>query len=149
VPRRRRSLVAVGALFAFMGFDELLMFHEDLERWTGIDWQTLYLPVFALAGAAWLGVLTMLPRERPALGIWMWTVAAAAWVVAGLLEHLEFDAHDHPVAGAGAMDSAEKVFQFTGGWLFFLTMLLVSEGHRRAAPATVRPPSPRAAEGHG
>ena len=133
VARNRRSLLGVGAVFGFMAVDELLMVHETLERWTGVDWQSLYLPVFGVAGVAWLGVLMMLRRDRLAVG--MWVLAAVGWAVAGLLEHLEYDAMDRPVAGAGAMDGAEKALQLTGSWLFLLTMLFVwlGQADRQAA----------------
>jgi hypothetical protein len=112
----------VGVLFTVMAFDELLMVHERLENRLGIDWQLLYLPVFAAGGTAWLALLR--PMRRWSLEQVMWIAAAALWFVSEIQEKLEFTDTDEVVNGYKALDGTEKVMQFTGSTLFLLVATL-------------------------
>jgi CDP-diglyceride synthetase len=44
------------AILAWLALDEGSAIHEKLERWSGIDWELLYLPVMAIGALAWWGV---------------------------------------------------------------------------------------------
>ncbi len=71
-------------LLAWLALDEGAAIHEGLERWSGIDWQVLYLPVMALGALAWLGVAHRY-RRRPRM-VALLMAAAAAWVAVLALE---------------------------------------------------------------
>jgi hypothetical protein len=111
----------LGAGLAFMGIDELIAIHEKLEGSTGIDWQLLYLPVLALLGPSWLSALRRVWDQQSERTLWLG--AAAAWIVAQLLE---FVANDVPVAGlAGEMAWLEELLEMAGSSMLLLTLYLV------------------------
>lgn len=114
--------LGVGCLFTVMAFDELLMLHERFENRLGVDWQLLYLPVFAAGGIAWLALL--LPMRRWSLEQVMWIGGASMWFVSQILEKFEYTADDVAVDGYKALDGIEKLLQFTGSALFMLVALL-------------------------
>jgi hypothetical protein len=118
----RLAWLGVAGLFVLMAFDELLMIHERVESHTGVDWQLLYLPVFAAGGLAWL--LLLLPMRRWSLEQVMWLGAAGLWFVSQIFESLEYTANDVAVDGFRALDGIEKVCQFTGSSLFLLVATL-------------------------
>jgi len=71
-------------ILALLALDEGIAIHERLERWSGIDWQFLYLPVMGIAAVAWWGVVR---RYRGQARIVALLVAGAAvWFVALALE---------------------------------------------------------------
>lgn len=69
---------------AWLALDEGVAIHERLERWSGIDWQLLYLPVAALGAVAWLGVVRRF-WSRPRI-VALLMAAAVAWIAALTLE---------------------------------------------------------------
>ncbi|MEK6278483.1 MAG: hypothetical protein AABM29_10785 [Actinomycetota bacterium] len=111
--------------FAFMGTDELLEFHESLERASGVDWQILYLPLMLVGGACWLRALNRMSQfdtERL-----LWLGGAAAWIVASMLE---FGAHvSEGDVGGGVLPHEslvlEEVLEMTGSSMFLLALFLV------------------------
>ncbi len=114
--------LGVAGLFAVMAFDELLMIHERAEYEIGIDWQLLYLPVFAMGGLAWLALLMRMPRWS--LEQVMWIAAAGLWAVSQIFEKLEYTGDDVAVDNYVLLDGIEKFCQFTGSALFMLVALL-------------------------
>jgi hypothetical protein len=71
-------------LLVWLALDEGNAFHEHLERWSGVDWQILYLPVLAVGALAWWGVLSHFSQERRMR--WLLLLGAAAWAIALVLE---------------------------------------------------------------
>ena len=104
---------ALALLFGFMAFDEVVGLHEWLERHTGVDWQTLYLPLMGVGAAAALVALLEL-RRLPQLAVGF-AASGGAWAVAQALEALQWDG-GHPVGGYGAMMVAEEVLRWRDRW---------------------------------
>jgi len=71
-------------VLAWLALDEGSAIHERVERWSGIDWQILYVPVMALAAVAWWGVLRRY-RDQTRIAVPL-IVVAAVWFVALALE---------------------------------------------------------------
>lgn len=71
-------------VLAWLALDEGAAIHERLERWSGIDWQLLYLPVMALGALAWLGVVRRF-WSRPRI-VALLMAGAAAWIAVLILE---------------------------------------------------------------
>jgi hypothetical protein len=106
-----------------MAIDEATGMHEALERVSVVDWQTLYLPIMAVAGVLWsLALLQMVMLERLAF-----VAGALAWGVAQVLEALEWtgprDA-ERAVDGYGILMGFEELLEMTGSALFALAALL-------------------------
>jgi hypothetical protein len=121
---------AVFGLVGFMGaLDEGAQVHERLESITGVDWQTLYLPVFVLAAAAWVIVLRRLRAVRHAVPLF--TAGAAAWVFAQALEFLQWDADDRKVAAYDPMMVAEELLEMVGTLALWLAIALVLRARSR------------------
>jgi hypothetical protein len=74
-------------ILAWLGLDEGSAFHERVERWSGIDWQLLYLPIMGIAALAWLGVVRRF-RDQPRI-VALLVVAASVWLVALVLELIQ------------------------------------------------------------
>ena len=81
---RSRALWVWWLIVAWLALDEGNAIHERLERWTGIDWQLLYLPVLAVAGVTWALVVRRFGVNRPIVGLLVG--AACAWGIALVLE---------------------------------------------------------------
>ncbi len=71
-------------VLAWLALDEGSAIHERVERWSGIDWQILYVPVMALAVVAWWGVLRRY-RDQAPIAVPL-IVVAVAWFIALALE---------------------------------------------------------------
>lgn len=71
-------------ILAWLALDEGSAVHEQLERWSGIDWQVLYLPVMGLAAAVWLGLVRRYRNDRGVVALLL--AGAAVWLVALTLE---------------------------------------------------------------
>lgn len=116
------QLVPVGALLLLMALDEWAALHERLEATTGTDWQLLYLPVFAVAGACFLLAARRHRGERAFLVPWL--AGAACWAVSQVLELAQWDGDDQR-AGYRAMMLPEEVLELTGSLLFLLAALVL------------------------
>lgn len=114
----------VGFFFTFMGLDEILCFHERLEKLTGIDWQVLYSPVVLIGGIGGLVTLWRLWQHR--VGYLVYAGGAAAWFISQVFEKIEWSGRD----GAGLENIynqlmvAEEEFEMIGSLLFGLGVLL-------------------------
>ncbi len=140
-------LVPVALLIGYMSLDEVWQFHERLETWFGIDWQALYLPVFAVAGIIGLSLLPHLRKAGSSAALFV--AGAAAWGVAQVIEALQWDAHDHLRAAWSIVP--EETLEMTGSLLFLLAFLALAR-HIVAVEATRAPstdPRPRAAAAPG
>ena len=74
------SLWAWCVILAWLALDEGNAFHEQLERWSGIDWQVLYLPVMAAGAAAWWGVVRRFRTQTRIVVLLV--MSAASWAIA-------------------------------------------------------------------
>ena len=122
---RRPAVAVLGAALAFMAVDEFFALHEEAEDATGIDWQTLYLPVFAVVGLLALRVLVVSRRRGERGFVALMTAGAFCWAVSQVLEKAEWDG---PVRRAGypVMMVAEEVLEMTGSLLFVVAMLALA-----------------------
>lgn len=127
---RAGALHGLGALFAFMGADEVLQIHERLERVADAGWQRLYAPLMLVAGVLWLLVLRGL-RVRTAAAA-LFCAGALAWAVAQFFERIQ---RDGEVLLHRWTILPEEVLEMTGSTLFCLALVV---GARAAADVRVR-----------
>ena len=125
VPRvvlsRSAGLVFAG-LLALASLDELLEIHERLERGLDVDWQVLYVPVFA-AGVVVLA-LFVAGLRRQGFRLELVIGAAACWAGAQVLEKLQWE-DDGPVPGYTWMMVVEETLEMVGSALLLLALLVV------------------------
>ena len=126
--------LGIAGFFAFLGVDELATIHEQLETWTGVDWQLLYAPVAALGAALWLRLFAAFSTS--ALARAMWVCGACAWLIAQVIEHFEFNSQGDAVGLAAELILAEEVCEMIGSSLVLLAILIIAN---RAAGASSRP----------
>ena len=112
----RRTNLFVMALFGYMAADEFGQLHEKAEHVSGIDWQTLFLPVFVAAAAAVVVVLRAW-RGRPVARTLLVT-GSVVWFLSQVAEHLEYDSHDVEVEGFQYYVLFEEVLELVGTTLF-------------------------------
>jgi hypothetical protein len=122
----RMPWAGLGGLFAFMGIDELVSIHENLELWTGVPWQVVYLPILAAGGAFWLKALLCIRDVRAERLLWLG--GAAAWILAQILEVI---ANAGTTSLYGEMSWAEEILEMAGSSMFLLAAYLLI---RRQAP---------------
>ncbi len=109
---------------AWLALDEGNGLHERLERWSGIDWQILYLPVIGIVGTGWWGVLRRQRGERRVTSLLV--AGAVAWAIALVLELIQ-NWGGVPVQ-ASIYDPAmitEEALEMAGSSMFLLAGLLV------------------------
>src|SRR4051812_16288074 len=112
---RARYVGPVALLLGYMSLDEVISIHERLEAASGVDWETLYAPVFLVAAV--LAVL-LLPELRPfPPAIVLFLSGGASWAVAQVIEKLQWHG-DHLVAPWSIVP--EEVLEMTGSLLFVL-----------------------------
>jgi hypothetical protein len=142
-PAGRWPWLVLAGVFALMAADEALSVHETLEDLTTVDWQTLYLPVMALAGIAWLAALGRVRRQPAA--VLLLVAGAAAWGAAGLLEAAQWTGpRDAEVAvdGYGILMGIEEVLEMCGSAAFALAPLIAARAWvagRSTAPVVTVP----------
>jgi len=117
---------------AWLAIDDGNAIHERLERWSGIDWQLLYLPILGIAGLAGLGVLLHHRSDRTVLRLML--AGGAAWAIALLLELFQ-NWGGPPIDWTfySPMMIAEEIIEMIGSALFVIAGLLVL----RAPPGSV------------
>lgn len=138
VGRTRLCFHTLAGFFAFMALDEVLSFHESIERSTGIDWQRLYLPIFLIGAVAGIGALLALRGLRVAQLTFL--AGGAAWFVAQVFEEIQWGAGDEPIARYNLLMVPEELLEYLGSALWFVAFVLVirhvlAQGAR--APAAV------------
>ncbi|QNG37249.1 hypothetical protein F1C76_12210 [Geodermatophilaceae bacterium NBWT11] len=129
--RSGRAVLPVGVLLCFMAVDEVTALHETLEATTGVDWQVLYLPAFAVAGVCFLLALRRywaIPAFRGT-----WVLGAVCWVVSQVLEFLQWDG-DVQRTGYSAMMIPEELLEMLGSASFLVAMLVVVAAMRERHP---------------
>jgi hypothetical protein len=90
----RRALLLIAAVLAYMSFDEMFRFHEELDAAVQFDWQVLYVPILVVALVGWVGVERVLRGRR--VDHTLWIGGAGCWVVAQALEALQWSGHVRP-----------------------------------------------------
>lgn len=121
---RRRSWLVLGGVLVFMALDELLTVHEQLQSAVGVEWQVLYLPIFAAVLVVGLLVLRDLRAEVPYAGRLMF-LGAASWALAQVCEQLEYDDGGRMAADYAALATLEEFAEMFGSLLFLCAFLLV------------------------
>lgn len=115
-------LVPVALLIGYMSLDEVWQFHERLQTWTGVNWEALYLPVFAFAGIIGLNLLPQLRRCGRAGQLFL--LGGAAWGVAQVIEYFQWNGRYDLVAPWSIVP--EETLEMTGSLLFLLAFLAVA-----------------------
>ncbi len=123
VGRARLVFHTLAGFFAFMALDEVLSFHESIERTTGIDWQVLYVPIFLIGAVAGIGALLVLRGLRVAQLTFL--AGGAAWFVAQALEEIQWGANDEPIAHYNLLMVPEELLEYLGSALWFVAFVLV------------------------
>ena len=120
---KARYVAPVALLLGYMSLDEVMSFHERLESATGVDWQTLYAPVFLVAAV--LAVL-LLPELRPfPPAIVLFLAGGGSWATAQVIEKLQWSG-DHLLLPWSIVP--EETLEMTGSLLFLLGFLVVLRG---------------------
>ncbi|NUT54964.1 MAG: hypothetical protein HOQ03_03130 [Thermoleophilia bacterium] len=124
----------VSVLLLTMAADELLGWHETLERRTGVDWQLLYGPVVVAAGVCALRMMWAL-RARPRV-LATFVGGGTAWLVAQVLEKVQWsgDTLLHP-----GLIVPEELLEMTGSALFGVAMLAVIDSAARGPAPAAQP----------
>lgn len=124
-------------LLAWLALDEGNAFHEKLERWSGIDWQVLYIPVMGVAAAAWVSLVRRYWTQR-STGVLL-IAGAAAWALALVFELIQ-NWGGSPVR-ASIYDPtmiAEEALEMIGSTLLLLAAILIlGRSTRRQPPVRV------------
>ena len=120
---RSRSAWIWWLVRAWLALDEGNAFHERLERWSGIDWQILYLPIMALAVVAWWGVVRR--HQNEGSNVALLVGAAAAWAAALVLELVQ-NWGGPPVRAAIYVPAmiTEEVLEMIGSTALLLSAIL-------------------------
>lgn len=74
-------------VLVWLALDEGNAFHEQVERWSGIDWQLLYVPIMGVAAVAWAGVLRRFRYQSRIVALLI--AAAGSWGIALALELIQ------------------------------------------------------------
>ena len=118
---RAAALVFAG-LLGLASLDELIEIHERLERRLDVDWQLLYIPVFA-AGIVVLA-LFVAGLRRQGFRLELVLAAAVCWAGAQLLEKLQWE-DGGPAPGYTWMMVVEETLEMAGSALLLVTLLTV------------------------
>lgn len=126
-PRLVPRAVSLGlaAVLGLGALDEAFELHEKLESALDVDWQVLYLPVFAAAAALWCWLLYAVRRARAAVALL--ALASGCWVVSQVLEHQQWEP-DGPAPGYTWMMVVEEILELTGSALVVVALLVLLEG---------------------
>lgn len=125
-----RSLWVWSAILSWLALDEGAALHERVEKWSGVDWQVLYLPILAVAVLAWRGVVRRYRHQEPIDRLLF--AGAIAWAAALLLELIQ-NWGGEPVTAViynPAMITEEGV-EMVGSTVFLIAALLVLRLPRR------------------
>jgi hypothetical protein len=118
--RRFRPLSVLGVLFVFMGLDEVLTIHEQLEEVVELAWWKFYAPVALAAGVCALVVLRRVWSDRQMRAALV--AGGGCWLVAQFIETQQYDGtelvHRWTIL-------PEEVLEMTGSLLFVLALLMI------------------------
>jgi hypothetical protein len=134
--------IVLAGLFALMAADEVVSLHEGLEDLFAVDWQTLYLPLMAAGGVAWLVALLRLRRLPVAAALL--AAGAVAWGIAGVLESVQWVGpreDERAIEGYGILMGVEELLEMGGSAAFALAPLIAVRawlGIGAGSPAPLR-----------
>ncbi len=118
-----RSVWVWWLALAWLAIDEGNAIHERVEKWSGVDWQILYLPILAVAGMAWWGMLRRYRNQERIDRLLL--AGAAAWAVTLILELVEFWGGEPAVASIyNPAMITEELLEMTGSTVFFIAAVL-------------------------
>jgi hypothetical protein len=123
----RGAWTVLAVLFAFMGLDEVVQFHERLQRAVRADWQLAYVPIVLGAAVAWATVVSWARHPGVRIGL---LLGAVLWAAAQMFELLWQTGH----LRSTWWTVPEEVFEMLGDACFLA-----------AALASLRPSRPRRA----
>jgi hypothetical protein len=120
-------------VLAWLALDERNAIHERLERFLGIDWQLLYIPVMGLAAVAWWGVVRR--HRSQARVVALVVLGAAVWIVVLLLELVQ-NWGGSPVQAAIYVPTmiTEEALEMVGSTLFLIAAILALGRSVQARP---------------
>ena len=119
-------------VLAWLALDEGTAMHESLERWSGIDWQLLYVPVMAIAAVALGGVFRRY-RSQTRIAALLVT-GAAAWIVVLTLELIQnWGGSPRQAAIYVPTMITEEALEMVGSTLLLDAVILIL--HRTIRPA--------------
>lgn len=110
----RYSARGVGLFLGFMALDETLMIHERLNEALDITWLLLYSPLFLLAGILAVVLLVQLRTRQELIPAALLMVGGLCWVVAQVLEKLQFGPGHVPVDGYWTYVFVEETLENLG-----------------------------------
>ena len=108
------AVAVIGGCLVFMALDEFFAIHEQLAHATGIHWQLLYLPVFALIGTAGAALVLQAWRAGLRPPLVMFVAGGLCWVLAQVLENLQFDSNHVKVPATGLTSSSRSSWSSPG-----------------------------------
>ena len=130
---RVRSLWFWWPVLAWLALDEGIAIHERVEKWSGVDWQILYLPILAIAAIAWWGVVRTY-RNQQHINRWL-LAGAVGWAFTLLLELIEHWGGEPatPILYNTAMVT-EETLEMVGSTIFVIAAVLALRVESRRAP---------------
>ena len=108
-------------LLLVMSADEVAQLHEKAEKYSDIDWQTVYVPVFA--GAAW--VWWRLVKAVEGIPRALLFGGAVAWGISQVLELVQYGDNDVRVAAFAPMAISEEILEMAGSTMFLLAAVIL------------------------
>ena len=122
-------------ILTWLALDEGIAVHERLERWSGIDWQVLYIPIMAVAAVAWLGLMRRYRSESRIVALLV--AGAAAWVVALTAELIQ-NWGGAPVQAViyNPTMIAEEALEMIGSTVLLLAAILALQIAAKTRPET-------------
>lgn len=124
VGNARLPYVLFGGFLISMGLDEVCSIHERLEAATSTDWQILYAPVILLGGTVW--ILLVRTFDRRAQPFWLMATGAWAWVVAQVLENVQWGGGTGaPVDAYARLMLIEETLEMVGSACFVVALYTV------------------------
>ncbi len=133
VQPRSLAIWAWWPVLAWLALDEGSAIHERLERWSGIDWQLLYVPVMGIAAVAWWGVVRRYRSQARIAALLM--AGAAVWIVVLILELVQ-NWGGSPVQAAIYVPTMiiEEALEMIGSTVLLIAAILALRRSIRAAP---------------
>jgi len=119
-------------VLAWLALDEGSAIHERLERWSGIDWQVLYVPLMGIAAAALWGVFRRYRSQTPIAALLV--TGAALWIVVLILELIQ-NWGGSPIQAAIYVPTmiTEEALEMIGSTVLLVAAVLIL--HRTIRPA--------------
>ncbi len=128
-PRWRDPWWLMSGFLAFMAADEILSLHEKAERFTAVDWQTLYAPVMLLGAVG--GLRTLVALVHGGVGYVAYAAGGVAWVASQTLEKLQWVGGSTKKPHYVPMMVGEEVLEMAGSLLLGIGMFLALKRRRR------------------